>query len=39
MKKLPYGISDYESLVENDYYNVRKIFICGKLLTIKKGGS
>ena len=24
MKKLPYGISDYERLVENDYYYVDK---------------
>ena len=24
MKKLPYGISDYERLIENDYYYVDK---------------
>ena len=24
MKKLPYGISDYEKLIENDYYYVDK---------------
>ena len=36
VKKLLYEISDYERIVEKDYYNVRKIFICDKLLTIKK---
>ena len=31
MKKLPYGISDYESLVENDYYYVDKTMYIEKL--------
>ncbi len=31
MKKLPYGISDYESLVENNYYYVDKTIYIEKL--------
>ena len=31
MKKLPYGISDYESLIENDYYYVDKTMYIEKL--------
>ena len=31
MKKLPYGISDYERLVENDYYYVDKTMYIEKL--------
>ena len=31
MKKLPYGISDYESLVENNYYYVDKTMYIEKL--------
>ena len=31
MKKLPYGISDYKSLVENDYYYVDKTMYIEKL--------
>ena len=31
MKKLPYGISDYERLVENEYYYVDKTIYIEKL--------
>ena len=31
VKKLPYGISDYESLVENNYYYVDKTIYIEKL--------
>ena len=31
VKKLPYGISDYERLVENDYYYVDKTIYIEKL--------
>ena len=31
MKKLPYGISDYERLVENEYYYVDKTIYIGQL--------
>ena len=31
VKKLPYGISDYERLVENDYYYVDKTMYIEKL--------
>ena len=31
MKKLPYGISDYESLIENNYYYVDKTMYIEKL--------
>ena len=31
VKKLPYGISDYESLIENDYYYVDKTMYIEKL--------
>ena len=31
MKKLPYGISDYERLIENDYYYVDKTMYIEKL--------
>ena len=31
MKKLPYGISDYERLKENDYYYVDKTMYIEKL--------
>ena len=34
MKKLPYGISDYERLAENDYYYVDKTFYIEKLENI-----
>ena len=34
MKKLPYGISDYERLVENDYYYVDKTMYIEKLENI-----
>ena len=34
MKKLPYGISDYERLTENDYYYVDKTFYIKKLENI-----
>ena len=34
MKKLPYGISDYERLVENDYYYVYKTMYIEKLENI-----
>ena len=34
MKKLPYGISDYERLAENDYYYVDKTFYIKKLENI-----
>ena len=34
MKKLPYGISDYERLVENDYYYVDKTIYIEKLENI-----
>ena len=32
MKKLPYGISDYERLKENDYYYVDKTMYIEKLI-------
>ena len=31
MKKLPYGISDYERLVENDYYYIDKTMYIEKI--------
>ena len=31
MKKLPYGISDYERLVENEYYYIDKTMYIEKL--------
>ena len=31
MKKLPYGISDYERLIENEYYYVDKTMYIEKL--------
>ena len=34
MKKLPYGISDYERLAENDYYYVDKTFYIERLENI-----
>ena len=34
MKKLPYGISDYERLKENDYYYVDKTIYIEKLENI-----
>ena len=34
MKKLPYGISDYERLIENDYYYVDKTMYIEKLENI-----
>ena len=31
MKKLPYGISDYERLIENDYYYIDKTMYIEKI--------
>ena len=31
MKKLPYGVSDYERLIKNDYYYVDKTMYIEKL--------